>query len=103
MATSYLNGLVTGKKVTTAADEAQRLSDVSIRVSSVAITAGPENTDKVYIGGSDLDADTNFGFNKGQGVSLRADTSSRNWIDIMNIYVLAAVSGEGVDFYGVPA
>ena len=103
MATSFGPTFVTGKVEATAAAQRVALSDVPLRVRFVSFRANPDNTGKVYLGGADVDADTNFGFPKGQGWSVNIDVPGMPpWVDLKDYYVHVENSGDGVDFYGVP-
>ena len=71
------------------------------RAKSVTIRAKSTNTTRVYVGGSDVDKDSppNEGLAAGESVTFDAV----GWMSLDEVYVDAATSGEGVDFYAVKA
>lgn len=71
----------------------------SQRVKSLVIVAKDNNTDAVYVGGSDVGSATNRGLLPGDALSIPAV----NWLDLANVYIDVKVSGEGVDYYAVKA
>ena len=82
-----------GRQVVTAAAAAERLSDVPFIVARVDIFAFDANTDRIYVGGHAVSAVAN----NQQGAPLSA--LEQLWfenVDLADIWIDAAVSGEGV-------
>lgn len=99
MANSEGPVLLSGEKTVAAAGTAEPLVAASRRVKSVVVIAKGDNTNRVYLGGADVDSSTNDGLEAGESVTIEA----MGWQDLADIYVDVGVNGEGVDFYGVKA
>ena len=101
MAASQTPVLYSDQKTVAVAGTAERLVAASLRVRSVVIGAKSGNTGKVFIGGSDVASTTNGGLAANSTLTITAEAAS--FFDLTDIWVNAAVSGEGVDFYGMKA
>jgi hypothetical protein len=99
MANSEGPVLLSGEKTVAASGTAEALVAASQRVKSVVIIAKGGNTDRVYVGASDVAATTNDGLGAGESVTIEAV----GWLDLAEIYLDVGVNGEGVDFYAVKA
>jgi hypothetical protein len=99
MANSEGPVLLSGEKTVAAAGTAEPLVAASRRVKSVVVIAKGGNTNRVYIGGADVESSTNDGLGAGESVTLAA----AGWMDLADIYVDVGVNGEGVDYYAVKA
>ncbi len=99
MAASETPTLISGDKTVTAAGTAEALASAQ-RVRSVTIVAKDDNTGRIYVGGSDVSSSTNRGLQAGD---VLTHTSASGWQDLADIFIDAAVSGEGVDYYAVKA
>ena len=66
---------------------------------SVTVVAKDQNTGRIYVGGSDVDSNTNLGLRASEVLIIQPHLSHAIFLD--DIYVDASVSGEGVDFYAV--
>ena len=98
MANSNSPVLLSGEKTVTTAGTAEALA-ASQRVYSVLIIAKQANTGQVYVGGSDVDSDTNDGLDAGESITIQA----RNALDLADVYLDVDTDAEGVDFYAVKA
>jgi hypothetical protein len=99
MANSEGPVLLSGEKTVAVAGTAEPLVGASRRVKSVVIVAKNGNTNRVYLGGPDVASTTNDGLGAGESLNIEAE----GWLDLADIYLDAAVNGEGVDFYAVKA
>jgi hypothetical protein len=99
MANSEGPVLLSGEKTVAAAGTSEALVAASQRVKSVVIIAKGGNTNRVYVGASDVAATTNDGLRAGESVTIEAV----GWLDLADIYLDVGVNGEGVDFYAVKA
>jgi hypothetical protein len=99
MANSEGPVLLSGEKTVATAGTAEPLVGASQRVKSVVIIAKSGNTNRVYLGGSDVAAATNDGLGAGASLNIEAE----GWLDLADIYLDVDTSGEGVDFYAVKA
>jgi hypothetical protein len=99
MANSQGPVLLSGEKTVALAGTAEPLVGASQRVKSVVIIAKSGNTNRVYLGGSDVASTTNGGLGAGESINIEAV----GWLDLADLYLNAAVNGEGVDFYAVKA
>lgn len=99
MANSEGPVLLSGAKTVASAGTAEALVGASRRVKSVVIVAKSGNTNRVYLGGSDVDSATSGGLGAGESITLE----SVGWLDLVEIYLDVGVNGEGVDFYAVKA
>ena len=70
-----------------------------LRSKSVVVIAKSGNTNRVYLGGSDVASTTNGGLGAGESITLKAV----GWLDLADVFLDAGVNGEGVDFYAVKA
>ena len=100
MAASETPTLISGDKTVAAAGTAEALASASQRVRSVTIVAKDANTGRVYVGGSGVDSTVNSGLLAGD---VLTHTTAGGWLDLADVYIDAAVSGEGVDYYAVKA
>jgi hypothetical protein len=93
--------ITTGSKTVTAAGTRERLTALAsnVAVRSVAITAKPANAGKVYVGDSAVSSSNTPGLDPGDTISI-ADPAPFNLSDV---YVDAALSGEGVDYVALDA
>lgn len=87
-------------KNVTAAGTAEKLTSDLITTKAVVIQAKDSNTDKVYIGASDLDSATANGISLSAGdtfnlADLEVGGTDRSF-SISDFYVDSLVSGEGV-------
>lgn len=85
--------LLSSEKTVTAAGTAEALGSGLFK--SVSIIAKTGNTGQVYVGGSDVDSDTNDGLDSGDALNLSDDRG----INLAEVYVDVDTSSEGVDFY----
>ena len=99
MAVSNSPTLIASEKTVAAAGTAEALSSSSQRVRSLTIIAKASNTGQAYIGGSDVDSNTNDGLAPGDALEI----PSENWLDLADIYIDVDTNAEGVDFYAVKA
>jgi len=95
MANSQTSTHLVGEKTVTNAGTAVVLG--SGKVKSFTVTAKDTNTDKVYLGASDVASTTNDGLDPGDSLIVEAV----NWINLADWYLDSAVNGEGVDLYTV--
>lgn len=85
-----------GQETVVAAGTAVPLSTTSTSILSVTVKALATNTGDIYVGGSTVAAANGYVLAAGELVSLDVD-------DLMDVYIDAAVNGEGVSFiYVVP-
>jgi len=85
-----------GQQVVAAAGTRVQLSATSVPILSVTVKALATNTGDIYIGGANVAAGNGYILASGEPVSLDVDDLADVWID-------AAVNGEGVSFiYVVP-
>ena len=82
-----------GRQTVTAAGIAEPLSREPFHVSRVDLFALDANTDRVYVGGVDVSAVASN--QRGAPLSAKEQTWFKN-VDLANIWIDAAVSGEGV-------
>ncbi|MDA0734370.1 MAG: hypothetical protein O2909_11895 [Chloroflexi bacterium] len=99
MANSEGPVLLSGGKTVAVAGTAEAIVSASRRVKSVVIIAKSGNTNRVYVGGADVNSATNGGLSAGQSVTIE----SVEWLDLADIYLNVGFNGEGVDFYAVKA
>ena len=99
MANSEGPVLLSGGKTVAVAGTAEAMVSASQRVKSVVIIAKSGNTNRVYLGGMDVDSATNGGLGAGESVTIEAV----GWLDLVDVYLDVGVNGEGVDFYAVKA
>jgi hypothetical protein len=83
-----------GSKDVAVAGTPERLSDVSIPCAEVTIVAKVANTDLIYVGGASVSSASGVPLNGGDAQTIK---SYRN-VDLANIWIDAAVNGEGVTF-----
>lgn len=84
-----------GRKTVTAVGKAERLSSVSLLVTHVDVFALDANTDRVHVGDQNVRADT--GMESGWPLTRLESVTFKN-IDLMDIWLDAAVAGEGVSW-----
>ena len=99
MAASDSPTLLASEKTVASTGTAVALVSASQRVKSVTIIAKAANTNNIFVGGSDVDVNTNDGLAAGDTLEIPA----LNWLDLADIYIDATTNGEGVDFYAVKA
>lgn len=99
MANSEGPVLLSGGKTVAVAGTAEAMVSASKRVKSVVIIAKSGNTNRVYVGSSDVDSATNGGLGAGESVTIE----SVEWLNLADVYLDVGFSGEGVDFYAVKA
>jgi len=87
---------ISGEKTVTTAGTAEALGTGLYR--AVVIRAKAANTGQVYVGGSDVDSNTNEGLDAGDTLSME---SERHELDLSQIFIDVDTNGEGVDFYAV--
>ncbi len=66
-------------------------------VYGVTLVAKENNAGKIWIGGEDVSTAAGDGLNPGQTITWEWD---RRYIHTQDIYIIVAVTGDGVDFYG---
>lgn len=98
-----MSGLADGRKIIAAAGTAERLSSASVAMRSVTIQALLTNTGNIAIGGETVDVTP--GSQRGAilipGAATVIAGSSEGEDDLQDVWVDAAVTGEGVSyFYG---
>ena len=88
-----------GTKAVAAAGTRERLvaAASNVQVRSVTIVAKEGNTGVVYIGGEAIAANNSPDLNPGDAVSF----ASGDAFNLADVWVDAAVSGEGVDYWGM--
>ena len=99
MATSNSPTFMASEQTVTSAGTAVALSAVSQRVRSVTIIAKAGNVGQVYVGGADVDSDTNGRLDARESLVIPAAA----WLDLTDIYIDADENDDGVDFYAVTA
>ena len=90
------------EKTVTAAGTAEALlafGDIRDRWRAVTLIMKAGNTGKVYIGGPDVDSNTNDGLSAGDVLDLGKDYQSSHIFDLADIFIDVDTSGEGVDIY----
>lgn len=85
------DGIAAAAKDVTTAGTAEALAASSTRVLAVVIRAKSGNTDSIYVGASDVDSTDGFPLAAGEAITL-------NVRDLADVYVDAAVNGEGVHY-----
>ena len=91
--------LLSGEKTVAVAGTAEAMVGAAQRVKSVVIIAKSGNTNRVYVGGSDVASTTNGGLGAGESITIEAV----GWLDLSDVFLDVGVNGEGVDFYAVKA
>lgn len=66
---------------------------------SVTIVAKGNNGGQVYVGGSDVDSNTNRGLDANDVLNMQPHLA--HYIDLSDIYIDVDTNGEGVDFWAV--
>ena len=84
-----------GRKTVTVVGKAERLSSVSLFALHVDIFALDGNTDRVHVGDMNVRADT--GLESGWPLTRLESVTFTN-IDLMDVWLDAAVAGEGVSW-----
>lgn len=87
--------LTSGRKTVTAVGKAERLSSVSLFAIHVDVFALDANTDRVHVGSQTVRADT--GMESGWPLTRLESVTFKN-VDLMDIWLDAAVAGEGVSW-----
>jgi hypothetical protein len=98
-----VRGLADGRKVITAAGTAERLSTASVGMRTVTIQALITNTGNIAIGGATVDVTpgSERGATLVPGAATVIGGSTEGEDDLRDIWIDAAVNGEGVSyFYG---
>lgn len=94
--------LVAGVKTVTTAGTGERITATSTPCQYVIISALPDNTGTVFVGGSDVDKDTMNGIpltNPADGDGIKVPSSIIIPIDDLNkLYVDVTASGEGISY-----
>ncbi len=85
--------VVNGKKTVTTAGTAVELGSTSELVNGVNVKALLANTDKIYVGDSEVSSSNGFELSAGDQVFVACT-------DLASIHIDAAVNGEGVSFLG---
>ena len=99
MGISVFGPAISGEKTVTAAGTAEAL-DISTpikMVRAITIIAKVANTGQVYVGGADVDSNTNDGLDAGETVEFGTYAHEYRLADI---FIDVDTNGEGVDFYG---
>ena len=103
MAESKASGgaIRSGEKTVTTAGTAVSLTGNKDHVRSVLIIAKKSNTGQIYVGGDDVDSNTNDGLDSGQSLTFVSGAGSGVGIGYVldAIFIDADVNGEGVDYY----
>jgi len=90
--------LLSGAKTVTTAGTAVALGTRNVQ--AITIYAKIANTGVIYVGGSDVDSDTNAGLQPGDQLTLDFGLAGES---LAALYIDSSVSGEGVDYYAVKA
>ena len=88
--------LLSGSKAVTSAGTAVALASDGL-YGSLMVRAKYANTGNIFIGGSDVASSTNEGLAAGDSILINPRPGKA--IQLTDIYIDSAVSGEGVDFY----
>ena len=88
-----------GRQTVTTAGTPEPLSRVPFAVSRVDLFALDGNTDRIYVGG--VDASARAGNQRGAPLSAQEQMWFEN-VNLANIWIDAAVSGEGVTWIARP-
>jgi hypothetical protein len=87
--------VASGRKTVATVGEAERISTVPLQVTHVDIFALDVNTDRVHVGDKNVRAAT--GMESGWPLSAKESVTFTN-VDLMDIWLDAAVAGEGVSW-----